>query len=293
MIRRIFTACCSACLIFGAVHATPLKAEQPVHVVLLGGQSNMEGAGNYNALSDKDQLRAEAIADRVLISRNGGDPEPLSFHLSEYQKDKRGFAECFGPELFIGITLAEQNPNQHYLLIKRAQGGTALYGAWNPEWTAEKADAVETKAFKKTLKLYSLHLAAIQENLAKLNDYKIIGMAWMQGENDAAKEVSARSYEANLKKLVAGYRAEFMVPEMPFVCGQINSHYGNFSEGPEMVRQAFVAVAASDPNVATIKTKADAPWTDFPKHDDQVHYNHEGQKRLGTAMGKALLKLSN
>ena len=129
----------------------------------------------------------------------------------------------------------------------------------------------------------------IGKELARLHaegkPYRIIGMAWMQGENDAANELSARSYKANLKKLIAAYRADFNRPDMPFVAGQINSLYGDFPEGPAMVRQAFVDVAQADPRVAVIKTKPQPPWDDFPKHDDQVHYNHEGQKRLGTAMG--------
>lgn len=275
-------------------------ATRPVNVVLLGGQSNMAGCGNYNALSDADKARVHAVADRVRICRGNNarqtPPEPLSYYTSAYQLKKRGFAECFGPELFIGVTLAEAYPKQEFLLIKTSVGGTSLYGVWNPEWSAENVQAVEQKGYKWNLKLYHRHRDQIQKELARLHaegkPCRIIGMAWMQGENDAAKELSARSYKANLKKLIAAYRADFNRPDMPFVAGQINSLYGDFPQGPSMVRQAFVDVAQADPNVTVIKTKPQPPWDDFPKHDDQVHYNHEGQKRLGTAMGKALLDLS-
>ena len=273
-----------------------VSADKPVHVVLLAGQSNMAGSGSYMALSETDQARAVAASSQVRISRNGSPAVPLSYETSQYQLEKRGFAEIFGPELFLGITLTEANPEQDYLFVKVSQGGTALYGAWNPEWAAEKADAVETKEFKKKLKLYEKHLRAIHENLAGLEaqdrNYEIIGMVWMQGENDAAQEVSARSYEQNLKKLIAGYRTTYNVPDMPFVCGQINSRYGDFDEGPSLVRQAFVDVAEADKHVEVIRTVPEPPWTDFPKHDDQVHYNAEGQKRLGTAMAQALLKFT-
>src|SRR5690606_13610631 len=114
-----------------------------------------------------------------------------------------------------------------FLLIKRAQGGTSLYGAWNPEWSADKAKAVEKGELKQNIKLYEELIKQIHQNLARLKaegkKYQIIGMAWMQGENDAAKEVSAASYEENLKKLIAGIRKEFALPKMPFVIGQINS----------------------------------------------------------------------
>lgn len=277
------------------------QAEKPVQIVLLGGQSNMAGCGNYNTLSDEDKTRIKAVAERVQITRSDNlattPPEPLSYFTSQYQFKNRGFAECFGPELFIGVTLAEQNPDREYLLIKTAVGGTTLYGCWNPDWSAEKVQAVEKKGYKWELKLYNQHHTQIQQALEKLHAqgraYEIIGMAWMQGENDAAEEVSARAYETNLKKLINGYRQAFNVPEMPFVAGQINSHYGRFPGGPEMVRAAFLKVADADRRMSVIKTAFNAPWNDFPKHTDNVHYNTEGQKRLGTAMGQALLTLNN
>lgn len=266
-----------------------LQASDTVHVVLLGGQSNMVGAGDFDDLSDEDKQRVKEASARVQLSQNGGPVEPLSY----FQNKKTG-KKRFGPEMFIGVTLAEANPDQEYLFIKTARGGTSLYGAWNPEWSAQKALEVEKGNLKQTTKYYSEHLAAIKENLAKLKKenkpYKIIGMAWMQGENDAAREVSARSYEQNLKKLIAAYRSEFDVPELPFVCGQINSLYGDFPEGPEMVRKAFVDVAQADPKVEVIRTMAERPPTDFPKGDG-AHYNAEGQKRLGTAMAKALMEM--
>lgn len=269
------------------------KTKQKVQVILFGGQSNMEGAGNYNDLDSLLKERIKKIAPRVMYSNDGKAPQALSFYFSQYQKDKRGFGECFGPELLVGLTLAEMHPDQEYLFVKTSHGGTALYGAWNPEWTKEKAMAVETGEFKQGLKLYSTHLLSIKDNLKRLTDagknYEIVGMFWMQGENDAAHEVSARSYKVNLTKLINAYRTELEVMDMPFIMGQINSSYGKFKEGPEMVRKAMIDVSETMKNVAVIKTSMDKSWSDFPKHTDNVHYNAEGQKRLGIAFA---LKLS-
>lgn len=267
--------------------SSSLQASETVHVVLLGGQSNMVGVANYDDLSDEDKKRVNAVSARVQISRDGRSAASLSYVNSKGDAKKR-----FGPELFIGVTLAEANPKQEYLFIKTARGGTSLYGAWNPDWSAKKAMEVEKGTEKQTKKYYNLHLAAIRDNLEKLErknrPYRIIGMAWMQGENDAAREVSARRYEANLKKLIAGYRRELDIHDLPFVCVQINSVYGDFPAGPKMVRKAFVNVAEADPKVEVIRTMAERPATDFPKVDG-THYNAEGQKRLGIAMAKALL----
>jgi len=170
-----------------------------------------------------------------------------------------------------------------------------LYGAWNPNWTAEKARAVE-KPKKQNIQLYSKHLEDIHQNLSLLKEqnktYKIVGLAWMQGENDAAKEISATSYKENLKTLINSYRSEFNVKEMPFIIGQINSRYGKFREkGPEMVRTFMAEVANEDRDVAIVKTSMDRTWSDYPKHSDNVHYNTEGQKRLGIAFAERLITL--
>lgn len=265
-----------------------------VQVVLLGGQSNMAGHGNYDKLDDALKRRIENVKQRVMLSVDGKTPTPLSYYTSKPDK-KYGFTKKFGPELFIGLTLAEKYPEKEFLLIKKAHGGTALYGAWNPEWSAEKAKEVEAGGAKQGLKLYQELLTHVYKNLAQLKaeskEYKIIGMAWMQGENDAAKEISANSYRQNLQKLISGYRKELNVPNMPFVIGQINSRYGDFKDGPKVVRQAMEDVANEDLKVGVVKTSTDPSWSDYPKHTDNVHYDEEGQKRLGTAMANELVLL--
>lgn len=268
--------------------------EQPIQVVLLAGQSNMAGAGNFDALNPAEIARIKTISSRVFLSYNGKSAKPLSYYDNK-PSEKYNFLKRFGPEIFIGLILAENNPKKEYLLIKRSQGGTALYGAWNPNWTAEKAKAVE-KSKKQNIQLYDRHIDDIRTNLkaleAKGKSYRIIGLAWMQGENDAAREISATTYEANLKILIKSYRDEFGLNNMPFVIGQINSRYGKFkAKGPAMVRQAMEEVANSDANTDIIETTTDTSWNDYPKHSDNVHYNAEGQRRLGIAFGFKLMDL--
>lgn len=268
---------------------------QTVHVILLAGQSNMAGAGNFNELSKKTKKRIQKAGKRIKVSYSGKSATPLSYFIKADPKNKYGFNEAFGPELFLGLELAKKNPKQEYLFIKRAHGGTALHGAWNPDWSAEKAQAVEKKGPKQALKLYDSHLNDIKKNLETLEEagktYEIIGLLWMQGENDAAKEVAALNYEENLKNLISHYRQAFNLPEMPFVMGQINSSYGRFKDGPAVVRQAMVDVAEADNKVEVIRTSMDRSWSDFPKHTDNVHYNTEGQLRLGKTFANRLMKL--
>lgn len=263
-----------------------------IQVVLLAGQSNMAGAGNFDELEASIIERIQNVSNRVSLVFNGKLIEPLSSYDNK-PSEKYNFTKRFGPELLMGLTLAENNPTKKYLLIKRSQGGTALYGAWNPNWTSEKARTIE-QGNKQELPLFSMHIEDIQKQLSVLKSeektYKIIGLAWMQGENDATLQEAATSYASNLKDLVSKYRTIFNEEKMPFVLGQINSRYG-VKNGAKMVREQMESFANSDDFTALIKTSTDESWLDYPKHTDNVHYNTEGQVRLGTAFAFELMKL--
>ncbi len=189
--------------------------------------------------------------------------------------------------------MAERYPEKEFLFIKRAVGGTALYGAWNPEWTLEKAKEIEKGEWKQSTNLNEIYIKLIKANLDKLDKkgkpYKVIAMTWMQGENDAVLEKAAKSYAENLEKLILKYRTTFNAQEMPFIFGQINSNYG-VKNGARIVREQMEEVPIKVENTFLIKTSTDKSWSDFPKHPDNVHYNTEGQRKLGIAFAEELIK---
>ncbi|QVY65579.1 sialate O-acetylesterase [Polaribacter sp. Q13] len=280
---------------FSCKSALISQEKKEVQVVLLAGQSNMAGAANYDDLDASIQKRIEKVADRVFISQSNTAQTPLSYYKNKPSK-KYGFTKRFGPELLIGLTLAEKYPNKEFLLIKHAKGGTALYGAWNPEWTIENAREIEKGAKKQSWNLVQQHIDLINQNLNILKEkgksYKVIGMAWMQGENDATLEKAATTYAATLEKLITKYRTTFKVKDMPFVFGQINSRYG-VKNGAKTVREQMEKVSLEVKNVHLVKTSTDTSWSDFPKNSDNVHYNAEGQLRLGTKFANELIKMIN
>ncbi len=268
------------------------KKEEPLKILLLAGQSNMEGAGNYDELSSAEMEAFKVISKKVKLCSNSTAVAPLSYYEMPQKSKKYGFPRFFGPEFFIAKILNQKYPEQEFLFIKHSKGGTSLYGAWSPDWTPEKAQAVERKGEKQERRFYHEHIANIKhltDSLAKAErDYEIIGIVWMQGENDAAKEVSAVTYGDNLRHLIAAYRRDVKVENLPFVFGQINSTYGRFKSGPAVVRKSMEKVAEKDAFCSMIPTSTDTSWSDYPKHEG-VHYNTEGQRRLGTAMANALM----
>ncbi|WP_298365797.1 sialate O-acetylesterase [uncultured Lutibacter sp.] len=277
---------------------TSCAQKKDVHIILLAGQSNMAGHGDYEILDASLKKRLEKVADRVLLSTSDNPkiaPRPLSYYTTEIEK--YDFNKHFGPELFIGLTLAEANPKQEYLLIKKAVGGTSLYGAWSTDWSAEKNELAE-RGVRKKLKLYKAHLQNINANLTRLKKegktYKIIGLAWMQGESDTNKEITASSYQKNLQQLINGYRKQLKIESLPFVIGQVNPLPRKFKKGPGLVRNGMEEVARLDNKIEIVKTELSLTkkWNDFPKHSDNLHYNTEGQKRLGTAFANKLIALN-
>jgi len=269
-------------------------AQREVQVVLLGGQSNMQGKGIYRELDRSLKKRLEDASKRVRVSTNGRVDQPLSY------RSKERHVQEFGPELFVGLRMAEKFPDRHFLLIKTALSGTSLHGAWSPEWQEEKAKGYEFGKERQQRKLYREHLVSINAQLQKLrwagHRYRLVGMVWMQGESDTRHEIPAASYEVNLRNLILAYRKDLGQADLAFVFGQVNSPFQgekSFPGGLEVVRKAMLDVTRSVAHTTMIPTSMNPEWPDFPKHSDDVHYDTEGQKRLGTAFAEALINAGN
>ncbi|MBD0403487.1 sialate O-acetylesterase [Flammeovirga sp. EKP202] len=261
-----------------------------VYVVLLGGQSNMAGRGQFQELSSSNKDRANEASQYVSIASGSAKLAPLSYTASGKRQVN------FGPELFIGIRLHEHYPDRKFILIKEAQGGTSLYGAWHPQWTQERALIGERDDKRQKMKLYAKHTQAIKTVIEQLKAQKntaikFMGMCWMQGEKDSRLEVTATEYGQNLQLLIQSYRHTFDVEDLPFVFGQINCPpRTKFPKGTAILRQQMANVSNSEDNIYMIPTSMQADWKDFPKREDNVHYNTLGQEKLGTAFGNLLIE---
>ncbi|OHX64438.1 sialate O-acetylesterase [Flammeovirga pacifica] len=267
---------------------TAFCQEEQMYIVLLGGQSNMVGRGQFDELSPSDIVRVDNAAQKISIISNGRKELPLSYQSATKRQIN------FGPELFFGVTLHEKYPNKKFLFIKEGMGGTSLLGAWNPNWTQEMAILSEKDEKRQTTKLYEKHCNVIQSALAKYPNAKIVGMLWMQGERDTRTEVAATTYKSNLKQLIYAYRNDFKIKNMPFIFGQVNCPpRGKYLEGVNIVRDQMMSTEQQMKNVFMIPTSMEDSWHDYPKKPDNVHYSTEGQKRLGNAFGKTFLAIQS
>lgn len=252
--------------------------KQTKKVFLFAGQSNMEGRADADKISKEDFKRLEAVKNRITFYYNKAKATPLKITTpKKYVQKKFGLTNSFGPELFFGIELAEKYPNEEFIFIKRSQGGTSLYGCWNPDWTVAKATLMEEE---EQPKLYYDFIELTHKVLDAMpkSAYQIAGMLWVQGEADSSKKrgvLPAETYGDNLENLIKSVRKEFEIKKMPFIMFQV---------GNTMVGEGMNSVANKDEQVVLIpqiNNKKSEHY--YPKNPAPLgHYVTESMKKIGT-----------
>jgi hypothetical protein len=249
-----------------------------IMVFLLAGQSNMDGRARAYNLTNEDLKRLEKVKNHVTLYYNHFKPVPLQVTIpTKYIQKKFSAKEVFGPELFFGINLSEKYPDKKIVLIKRSKGGMSLYGAWNSNWSLEKAKAMKEEDDPK---LYSDFITYAKDVLSRFDtsEYELSGMLWVQGESDSGKQkfgtIPAESYEENLKNLIRGVRTEFNNSQLPFLIFQV---------GGGKVVKAMNKVASEDPFTVLIPQSKDKN-SDlyFERNPPPIgHYKYNAMKKIG------------
>ncbi|MEI8339907.1 MAG: sialate O-acetylesterase [Verrucomicrobiota bacterium] len=206
------------------------QSQTPVKVVLLGGQSNMDGWAYAQFLPTNLQ---NPQTDVLFFngSQSAGNPSTLG---SLRPNSVHGSDITFGPEITFGRAMEDAHPADQYALIKYSQGGTSLATDWNPSTGAT----------------YSAFKATVTSGLASLTNAgyapQIIGMLWLQGENDSASLLQANAYEQNMRNFIIDIRSNYG-NTLPFVIGGMG--YANDPSYRDTVLTAQANVAATMTNV--------------------------------------------
>ena len=246
-------------------------------VFLLAGQSNMDGRAKASGLSEIDKQRLKKAQKNVTLFYNFNEGKPLdTTKVAKHTAKKFGADYLFGPELFFGIRMSEEYPDHNIILIKRARGGMSLYGAWNPDWSIEKASLINEQDQPQLYSEFINYSNKVLSSLEKDN-YKLCGMLWVQGESDSGKKGGMEpreAYEDNLTKLVSRVRQDFNSPELPFLLFQV---------GHGKVVKATQNVAKADANVVLIpqETHKNSKFY-FEKNPPPIgHYVTSAMKKIG------------
>ena len=259
-------------------------------VFLFAGQSNMDGRGDYSMLSSSE-LEGLAFAQKNIKfyykgTANNSNPIIIDAALSAtdpwpFVKQKFKIDKCFGPELFFGIELSKSYPENNFLFIKRSEGGTSLYGAWNPNWTYEKA---KLKQEEHRNKLFNDFIVTVDKQLIKLPEgsYEIVGMLWVQGESDSGQKhgpLPSEKYSENLTSLIEKVRNYYDIENMPFLMLGVGSNkiISSMQNVSQKLSNVELIHRSLDPKSENYTPRYKHLWNGKPAN----HYNYIGMKKIG------------
>lgn len=262
-----------------------------IKVFILAGQSNMDGRGDAAKLT-KRELKELSFAQKRIhffykgTVNNTNSPLIVDGLLNpvepwEFVKEKFRLEQCFGPELFFGIELAKAYPNQKFLFVKRSQGGTSLFGAWNPDWSFDKAQVVHEVNKRK---LFEDFITTTDKKLSELSpeSYEIAGMLWVQGESDSNIKLSvlpSKTYGNNISNLINKVRGHYDVPNMPFLMLEVGSKkvVEGMQEASSRLHNVTLVKRSNNKNTENFTPTYSHYWKGKPAG----HYNYEGMKKIG------------
>lgn len=246
-----------AILLFGSfgVTAAPFAGYD---VVLLVGQSNMVGAlgpvsGELDAPDER--VKQYGFNGQTVVSAT----QPLD-HVDE-------LPNVVGPGLEIGKgLLSTLEPGRRILLVPAADGGTAFgTGYWQVGGTGY------TNARNRANAAMALP--------GGVN--RFVGMAWHQGESDAA--MLQATYAGYLDALIAAFRTNIAgATNAPFVAGRVPSGSALYGAGVD-------AAIVDLPNRVTGTAVVDT--SDLARGGDNVHLTAASARALGQRYAAALIGL--
>ena len=246
--------------------AAALATAKPVKVIIMAGQSNMDGQADKRTIDylgeDKDPARAALLKifkpdGKNFMTRSdvwvtsdevSGDLGPGYGGRKNYSK----LGNCIGPEYSFGHYMGEAFDNQ-VLLIKYAPGGQSLYVNFRPP-SAGLPDPIPMKDGPDKTKVPMTaedfggqyrgmvgYVHDVLNNLKKRfpsydekDGYEIVGLVWFQGFNDMiADGAPVADYGKNLICLIKDMRKEFKAPDMKVVVGVMGVNGVRNEEGKQ------------------------------------------------------------
>ncbi|MCA9139263.1 MAG: hypothetical protein KDB00_20960 [Planctomycetales bacterium] len=287
----------------------PLANADEYDLYFLGGQSNMEGFGTVAELPDELQGQLDGVmifhsapmTDQTAASGDGIWSVFRPGHGTGFvfNDGKNIYSDRFGLEVSMAHALHAASPNRKIAIIKYARNGSSIaigaagpWGCWDPDFQATDGEF-------RGVNQYDHFLATMRRAMADqdIDDDGVAdqlipkGIAWMQGESDAASDLqTAENYQANLKRLMDLIRATMHVDDVPVVIGRI-SDSGNHPSGKvwkhgERVRTAQQDFVDQDSSAAIVTS------TDDYAYSDPWHYDSKGYIDLGRRFAEAFKSLA-
>ncbi|MEZ5367440.1 MAG: sialate O-acetylesterase [Bryobacterales bacterium] len=249
-----------ALLLIGCGAAPPEpepKAEMPLWLFVLAGQSNMAGRGVVEVIDSTPHPRVFALK-----SDGGWGPatEPLHW-------DKPDIIGV-GPGFAFGRAMAERNPDVRIGLIPTAVGGSSIR-AWVPGGLHEQTQSHPWDDAIKRI-----------QQVRETTGGELKGIIWHQGESDSKDYHD--EYPAAIADLIARFRSELGAPNLPFVAGQMGAFYVDKHPGSEIVNAAIADLPNQIPHTAYVSAE------DTVHKGDEVHFDSASARTMGERYAAAM-----
>lgn len=219
-------------------------------IYLLIGQSNMAGRAEM-AGNDTDTLKNVFLYTSI----PGKEWEKAANPLNKYSSIRKKLSmQKMGPGYHFAKKMSKgENPIG---LVVNAKGGTNI-GLWKPG-----------------SEFYNEAVSRTKEAM-KYGNFK--GILWHQGEANASKY---NEYTPKIVVLIEAFRADFELPNLPFVAGQLSEDKPSRTNFNKMILQLPFAI--SNVGVAT---------TEKTSTIDSTHFDASSQAKLGKRYAKEMQNL--
>ncbi len=264
-----------------------------VDVVIIAGQSNALGISRSAEIGINDEFGGVQIYMDGENGKANGKANSV-----EWQTVKTGLGlnfEFFGPEIGIVGTMKDfyRYDSKRLAVIKYTWGGTAMWDWWlSPSSVEAGLGNTAFVDFYKNVtgdencaRLYWDLLTTVRNGVASLEEQNygvnLRGMAWMQGETDAANADAASDYETVLTNFINDLRRDLNAADMPIAIGQINTCVAGYEDA---VRAAQARTAQNTAN-CTLVTTGDLEMGFL----DWWHFRARDMVKLGQRFAGALM----
>ncbi|HUG11170.1 MAG TPA: sialate O-acetylesterase [Opitutaceae bacterium] len=229
------------------------------HIFLLAGQSNMAGRGEVGP-------QDTAPIPRVLALGKDGAWQPA---VDPIHWDKSvagvGLARSFA------VAYLGEHPGVTIGFVPAACGGSPI-ATWTPGAYFDQTDSHP-------------YDDAIRRTRVALERGTLKGILWHQGESDCHPGLS-EVYAIALAELIARFRRELGVSDLPFVVGQLGRFEGApWGEHTLRVDEAMRTVVASTPRSAFVSSE------ELTSKPDNIHFNSDSLREFGRRYYAAFRKM--
>ncbi len=236
-------------MILSAADAVKLPPKEKFHLFLLAGQSNMAGRGEVLPEDRKPD-------ERILMLNAAGEWVPATDPV-HYDKPGAGV----GPARSFARALTAADPTVTVGLIPAACGGSSIR-QWEPGayWRQTRSHPYDD---------------AVQRTRRAQQDGTLKAILWHQGESDA-NAGGLPEYEPRLTRMIAAFRRDLQMPDLPFIAGQLSRPAkGRWSENRSRFDAALRRALNASPPSALV------PSDGLTLNRDRIHFDRKSQQEFG------------